>query len=239
MRNGSVLLAVLTMLIAVSCSGAPSFQGTSLEPDVAPSFQLRDQFGETVGLSDLAGKVMVLTFLYTHCPDVCPIMTETLRQTYQLLGDDSSQVNLVAITLDPNRDSVERAYEYSQERDMLDKWRFLVGSEDELDSIWKSYWLDPIRGIPAGQVDRHDYSPDGNGDGSRQDAALALEDEDRPSSVPRTNDYLVSHTAPVFLIDKEGYRRVLFTDLSLDPHPLVHDIRLLVGSAPFKQNGAL
>ena len=217
---GSVLVLGLLLFIAVACSGSASFQGTDLGPgDVAPPFRLQDQFGGSVGLSDLAGKVVVLTFLYTHCPDVCPIMSETLRRAHLILGDDASQMEMVAISLDPQRDSVERAYQYSQERDMLNRWRFLVGSEEQLTPIWRSYWLDPVRDVPALQDDSLDDNHDEGSAGTTLGAG----------ATPRhpVGDYLVTHSAPVFLIDRQGYRRVLFTDLSLDPQPLVHDIRLL------------
>ena len=211
------------LLIVMACSGSGSFQGTTLNPaDVAPSFQLRDQVGDPVGLSDLAGKVVVLTFLYTYCPDVCPLVTETLRRTHQLLGSDASEVELVAITVDPKRDTVERAYQYSQEKDMLNRWRFLVGSEEQIASIWRAYWLDPVRDAGVSQDDSHGDGLQDQDDHNEGDVGA------RATTDGVANGYLVSHTAPVFLIDRRGYRRVLFTDLSLDPQPLVHDIRLLI-----------
>ena len=154
----------------------------------------------------------MLTFLYTSCPDVCPLTTETLRRTHLLLGDDASRVRMVAISVDPDRDSMERVYEYSDEKDMLDKWHFLVGSEEELEPVWTAYWLDPIHG---------DRAHDDIGE-------EAVAGESDTAGEPAPQGYLVSHTAPVFLIDREGYRRVVFTSLSLDPQPLVHDIRLLL-----------
>ena len=200
------VIGVAVLLAVASCGGAEPFQGTVLESaDPAPQFQLRDQFGADVGLSDAAGKVVVLTFLYTYCPDVCPVVTETLRRAHELLGDDVTEIDVVAISLDPERDSVERVHEYSRERDMLGRWRFLVGSEDQLKPVWKAYWLDPVRNVPS--------------------AASTAEAEDHHSLA---DDYVITHTAPVFLIDRRGHRRVLFTDLTLDPQPLVHDIRLLI-----------
>ena len=205
-RTWSGVIGVAVLLAVASCGGSESFHGTVLVSDgPAPPFELRDQFGADVGLSDAAGKVVVLTFLYTYCPDVCPVVTETLRRAHELLGDDATEIEMVAISLDPERDSVERVYEYSLESDMLGRWRFLVGSEDELKPVWKAYWLDPVRDVPS--------------------AAGTAEAEDHHSP---TDDYLITHTAPVFLIDRSGHRRVLFTNLTLDPQPLVHDIRLLI-----------
>ena len=221
MRAGFLLVTLF--VVAASCSGSDSFQGTTLAPgDVAPPFRLVDQFGGSVALSDFAGDVVVLAFLYTSCPDVCPIVTSTLRRTHELLGDDVSQVSFVAISVDPQRDSVERAHRYSKDMDMVDSWRFLVGSEEQLTPIWQSYWLDPVRDVTADlQVPSHDNHDEG-------DATAKGDLETAVSAAPVDQTYLVGHTTPVFLIDRQGYRRVLFTSLSLDSSSLVHDIRVLI-----------
>ncbi len=226
---GCLGLALLLVILS-SCSGGASFRGTVLVPgDAAPPFRLHDQFGNSVALSDFSGKVVVLTFLYTHCPDVCPITAEALRRAQTLLGDDAREAEFVAITVDPQRDSVERAHQYSQEMDMLDRWRFLVGSREQLDPIWKSYWLDPIRDLPTHGEDSHNGSNDAEAATGKLNTLNALAESPSPSPVEASVEgYLVSHTAPVFLIDHQGDRRVLFTNLSLDPQPLVHDIRLLI-----------
>ena len=181
----------------MGCASDDAFEGTVLDPaDDAPEISLSDQFGETVALSDFAGKVVLLTFLYTSCPDVCPIVAETLRRTHQLLGKDAERVQIVAVSVDPDRDSVEAAHQYSEQREMQDKWRFLVGPEEELEPIWFSYWLDPVVSDGVGRDgESHAAGPVGPG------------------------EYLISHGAPVFLIDAEGRRRVLFTNLSLEPRP--------------------
>ncbi|MCE2464071.1 MAG: SCO family protein [Dehalococcoidia bacterium] len=217
------LFLALVLISVVSCSGPDSFQGTELDsPDVAPPFRLVNQFGDSVGLSDMAGKVVVLTFLYTNCPDICPLTTETLRRAHTILGNDSNQIEMVAISVDPQRDSVESAYQYSDERDMLNRWHYLVGNEEQLEPIWKSYWLDPIQETTN--------SADAPLNDEHGDGGIAPGTGAGGSALPRSapDSYLVNHTAPVFLIDRRGYRRSLFSSLSLDPQPLVHDIRLLI-----------
>ena len=225
----SLPVVVFLLLAAIGCSGPGSFEGTALDPaDAAPPFRLHDQFGAAAGLSDWSGKVVVLTFLYTYCPDICPIVTETLRRTHQLLGTDARQLEMVAISVDPQRDSVERAFQYSQEKDMLHKWRFLVGSEEELAPIWWSYWLDPVTSVSVPQDSPHDDSQGEGAFGTGPDAPSGL------SPGLSSGGYLVSHNAPVFLIDRYGHRRVLFLNPSLDPEPLVHDIRLLLKESSSK-----
>ena len=213
----------LVLLVGVACSGDPSFRGIELDtPDLAPSFELQDQFSRSVSLSDFSGKVVVLTFLYTYCPAVCPVVTEALRRTHALLGDDAAAVQFLAVSVDPPRDTVERVHEYSGEKGMLDKWHYLVGTEDELGPVWKAYWLAPYQD-EAGQDGDADVHSTGEGEDRNSDGAA-----DGGVLGGAGEDYLVSHATPVFLIDRAGYRRVLFKGASLDVEPLVHDIRLLV-----------
>ena len=216
------ILIAAALLAGAACSSPASFRGTTLNPpDPAPPFTLKDQFGRSVSLSDFSGKVVALTFLYTNCPDICPIITENLHQTYSLLGDATDEVAFVAISVDPERDSVEQAYRYSQQKEMLSKWAYLVGSRKQLAPIWAAYYVaaepDPV--VQDGEVDQSTASP-GEGVGGDTNA----HDGD--------DFYTVSHSAPVYLIDRRGNRRIIFTGLSLDPQPLVHDIRLLLGEPP-------
>ena len=138
------------------------------------------------------------------------------------MGDDAAHVQFLAVSVDPQRDSVAVVHRYSQERDMQHRWRFLVGSEAELSPVWKAYWLDPVRDTKAIQ---HPSGTDAHSEGT--DSGPSDGEADRESG-PSANPYLVSHTALVFLIDREGRRRVVFTNPALDPEPLVHDIRVLI-----------
>ena len=210
--------AIGLLMMAAACSGVSSFSGTVLISEPAPAFELQDQFGRLTALSDLRGKVVALSFLYTGCPDVCPLTTATLRNALDQMGEDAHLVELVAISVDPERDSVERARRYSEDMGMLDRWRFLVGSEEELKPIWRSYWLDPVTIPLQREEDIHQGSEEG--DHAHGGVTLAYRSP--------ADEYLISHTAPVFLIDREGQRRVLFSSLTLDPGPLVHDLRLLL-----------
>ena len=225
---GTGLVPALFLLVVAACSGGATFQGTVLERDPAPEFRLTDQFGDTVDLSEMAGKVVVLAFLYTSCPDVCPIVTSNLHRTHLLLADLAGEVQFLAISVDPQRDSVERAHRYSQEMDMLERWRFLVGSEEKLAPIWRAYWLDPVVGEKAS----HDDSVEDEGGHLEGTGAVVERSGDGLASSEEEGDYLVSHSASVFLIDREGYRRVLFTNLSLYSEALASDIRLLVDEGP-------
>ena len=203
------------LLALTACSKAEPMLGTVLTAaDPAPPLQLTDQFGQTVALSDYRGKVVVLAFLYTYCPDICPIVASHLKQAHQMLGDQAAQVGFVAISVDPERDTVERVHAYLDERGVLDDWTFLVGGQEELSPIWQAYYIAPtVDDQPAAEATPHSGEEDTGGvHALQQDLAVK---------------YTVSHAAPVYLIDREGVMRVLFT-LPFDPDDLVHDIRLLL-----------
>ena len=193
--------------------------GTVLESsEPAPSFRLQDQFGRSVALGDYSGKVVALTFLYTYCLDICPIVAGHLQRTHQMLGDGAREVAFVAVSVDPVRDTVDAAYDYSQKWGMLHNWSFLVGDEERLSPVWKGYYIAPtvddrVRSdaLAEADVDRGEHGSVG---ALRRDMA---------------SEYLVSHSAPVYLIDRAGLMRVIFT-LPFDPADLAHDIRLLLDS---------
>ena len=114
-------------------------------PRAAPDFSLHDQHGRPVSLDTYDGDVTVVTFLYTYCPDVCPAVTSHLRDVQGSLGEDASRVDFVAISVDPERDTVERAREYLDAWSLDQRWAFLVGTEDELSGVWSSYFVDPTQ----------------------------------------------------------------------------------------------
>jgi protein SCO1/2 len=122
-------------------STTSGLQGTDLGSTPAPDFRLTDQFGKQVSLSDLKGKPVVVTFLYTHCPDICPLTAEKLHTALQGLGAQSQQVGVIAVSTDPKRDSVAAALNFSQAHNMQNAWHYLVGTRAELSPVWSDYHI--------------------------------------------------------------------------------------------------
>lgn len=116
-------------------------QGTDLGSTPAPDFHLVDQYGKPVALSQFKGKPVVLTFLYTNCPDQCPLTAEKLHSTLLDLGKDAPNVQMLAVSTDPQRDTVAAALKFSQAHRMQDSWHYLVGSRDTLQPIWTAYHI--------------------------------------------------------------------------------------------------
>ncbi len=214
-----LLVGVLTAAMLAGCSQtAASFMGTELTArEPAPGFTLFDQFGEETSLRDKRGNVVALTFLYTNCPDICPLTAHSLGKAHEALGEDAAKVSIIAISVDPNRDTPQQVRVYSQQLNMLNKWSFLTGPEEKLSVLWEAYYV---------AVERID---DSGGDAIESlGAGLAREALASSEGLSEKAAYLVAHSAPVYLIDQEGRMRSVITDLTLDPEPLVHDIRLLL-----------
>ena len=86
--------------------GLAGFRVTPVEP--APGLSLRDYRGKLVNLSAYRGKAVLVTFLYTHCPDVCPLITSNLRVAQAKLGAEASKLQIVAVSVDPHGDTPPR-----------------------------------------------------------------------------------------------------------------------------------
>src|SRR5712692_6424121 len=137
LRNG--VGGAVTTNQSASQSG---LQGTDLGSVPAPDFRLKDQFGKQVSLSQFKGKPVVLTFLYTHCPDVCPVTADKLHIVMQNLGSDAQRVTMLAVSMDPKGDTTAAALNFSKVHRLVDYWHYLVGTHDELAPVWSSYSVD-------------------------------------------------------------------------------------------------
>lgn len=106
-RRLFLLLATAALL---ACNRAPvSFHSTDLTgATFARQFSLLDHNGQQRSLSDFHGKAVVVFFGYTSCPDICPTMLARLADVMKALGDDSARVQILFVTIDPERDTGER-----------------------------------------------------------------------------------------------------------------------------------
>lgn len=97
------------------------------------SFSLIDQTGKAVSLSDFAGKVVVVDFIYTRCPlpDVCPRLSATFASVSKKLPD----VEFLSITIDPQYDTPAVLAEYAQRWQAGDSWRFLTGTPEQIQQV--------------------------------------------------------------------------------------------------------
>lgn len=115
--------------------------GTSLGGVPAPDFHLVDQNGKQISLAQFQGEPIILTFLYTHCPDACPLTASKLHQVVLNLGSASQHIAIVAISVDPKGDTPTTVNNFSKAHGLLDysNWHYLLGTEAQLAPIWSSY----------------------------------------------------------------------------------------------------
>ena len=103
------LLAATAVATLSACSpDKPAFKGVDITgADYARDFALADPNGQTRTIKDFAGKVVVVFFGYTQCPDVCPTTLQELLEVRRMLGADGEKLQAVFITVDPERDTPE------------------------------------------------------------------------------------------------------------------------------------
>lgn len=187
--SGAVLLGVVVAALAMARGGRTTLTGMDLDGIPTQDFRLVNQRGEPVELADLRGKVVALTFLYTSCPDVCPLVAANLRDAYARLGAAGKDVALVAVSVDPERDSVARVRQYSEAMGMPAAWQFLTGERGALEQVWADFYVSVSP--PA--------SPGGE----------------------------VKHTGAIYLLDRQGRKRVLLP-VRVPVKDLVNDVRILL-----------
>ncbi len=103
----SALIVSLCLLFASCEQKLPSpFKASEVTAKYAQAdFRLHDSSGKTVSLADYRGKAVALFFGYIHCPDVCPTTLADMAQVMRMLGDDAARVQVLFVTLDPERDT--------------------------------------------------------------------------------------------------------------------------------------
>lgn len=110
-----LLLVILLATLALAGCGQekPVFQGTDVTGVTwGRDFWLTDHTGRPRSLADFRGKVVLLFFGYTHCPDVCPTTLSEMAQLMKQLGPDGQRVQVLFVTLDPARDTPELLAQY-------------------------------------------------------------------------------------------------------------------------------
>ncbi|MDR7270729.1 protein SCO1/2 [Pelomonas saccharophila] len=123
MKRRALLLATLPL----SATAAPErLKAGVFEPaQPAPEFALKGSDGAALNLARFKGKLVLLVFGFTHCPEVCPTTLATLAQARKQLGTDAADVQVVYVTVDPERDDLNRIRQYLEAFDKS----FIGGTE--------------------------------------------------------------------------------------------------------------
>ncbi len=195
-----LVLIVAALVVTRTVGGQAPLTGTDLGQQPAPDFVLTDHRGQSVRLSDFRGKAVALTFIYTSCPDICPLVAENLRVALEILPEDTqSDVALLAVTLDPARDTQQALQDFTAIHRLANtpNWFVLRGDPATLAHVWRDYGIFP--GTSAAPDDRGTPTA-GGGEG---------------------------HTDAIYLIDTQGRERV-FLRSSVSPQEIARNLAALV-----------
>ena len=155
MNNKSTLTFVITVLFAftgcldnLNGSDSNDFWGDDCLDDSsdcpenpALNFILVDQNNNTVNLSQFEGKIVVITFVYTNCPDICPAVTYQMKKLGEELGDAYEEsVVFLSVTVDPKRDTPEQLANFASNYDAY--WQFLTVNSTFPENHMKAMWSD-------------------------------------------------------------------------------------------------
>ncbi len=142
-------------LVAAGCGGAPQapgvpkgqtatatgryagLQATPSRP--APPLRLRDYRGRPVNLVQYRGKAVLVTFIYTHCPNVCPLIVSNMKTAQALLGPKADKLQIVAVSTDPRGDTPKAVASFLKEHGMSGRMEYLIGSRRRLGRVWKAW----------------------------------------------------------------------------------------------------
>jgi len=180
------------ILILNSCFADQNYLGHSIEGKSPFSFSLYDQHGDLKSLDDFSDKIVLMTFLYSTCSDICPDMTNLLMQidANNTLGND---IVFLIISIDSEIDSIGSVNKYLDAISKADSWVYLMGNQEKLVEIFDYYYVSNFK-ISGLEISKNEE---------------------------------IRHSSALYLLDKEGNTRILYT-MPFDPMHVLHDVELMV-----------
>lgn len=142
-----VLVAGVVAVLVIGGNGPAKAHGDQLEaagilkPErTAPPLALRNYLGQPVNIADYRGKAVLVTFLYTNCPDICPLITSDLRVALNLMGPETAKrVQIIAVSVDPKGDTPKAVAAFLARHGMTGRMQYLIGSAKELAPVWHAW----------------------------------------------------------------------------------------------------
>jgi len=164
----------------------------------APKFTLTDHNGNPAKLSDFKNKLILLSWGFTKCPDICPLTLSTLREVINNLGEQGGDIQVLFITVDPERDTPERLKSYVPffHEDFIG----LTGSREEIDQVVDDYGAFYIKHSDAYGRSEHDT----------------------------WESYQLTHTTNISLIDQKGRMILYYPYNKWDAEGMSRDIKTLL-----------
>jgi protein SCO1/2 len=147
------LLALALAVVAAGCGGGGGGDGSAATTEAetpyrgivvtnsprAPAFRLHDEHGRVVTMADQRGRWVLMTFLYTYCPDVCPVIAGQLNQVLKTAPARRADLRVLSVSVDPKRDTPAAVRKYARDHRLLPTFRWLLGTRAELKRVWDAY----------------------------------------------------------------------------------------------------
>ena len=125
-------MASLVLLVLLACKGAEPLP----ELGPVPEFALTNHQGQPFGTQQLRGKVWIGNFIFTRCPDICPMFTQRMREVHDEVAPTDAPLVFVSFSVDPDFDTPQVLNNYAKEQGALsDRWHFLTGSTDAVKAV--------------------------------------------------------------------------------------------------------
>jgi protein SCO1 len=116
--------------------------GTPTSPPFpARALRLRNYDGGVVDLRSFRGKAVLVTFIYTHCPDICPLIVGHLHSAQNALGGEAKNLQIIAVSVDPRGDTPKAVARFLREHQMAGRMDYLIGSRPQLERTWKAWGI--------------------------------------------------------------------------------------------------
>ena len=171
-------------------------------------FSLMNFDGNMTNLSDYEGQVLIVSFVYSRCPDVCPIVSANLRWVAEQLPDDyGTNFSIIAITVDPWWDTSSVLADYAM-RQAID-WPHLTGEVEAMQPIWESFHVGLQTYLNTSATEENST-------------------EENQTSGRHHPDYLVDHSTATIIIDKNHQQRVRWNDMDWEQTLFIKDLQYLM-----------
>lgn len=206
MKDKRIFLIILALLIIGWGIAAYLYLGSKNEDlyhgklynHQAPRFVLTGHDGNKVRLDQFQDKVVLISWGYTNCPDICPLTLANLNETMDYLGEDANNVQVLFVTVDPERDTAQRMNSYVPYFNK--SFIGLTGSQEEIEDIASNYAVTIVK-HPAvygrGRFDTWDR-------------------------------YLMTHTNTIHLVDHDGRLFLTYPHHMHNPQEMAKDIKKLL-----------
>jgi len=164
MRSLAAGCVALAVLVLTGCgSSAPKIAGPAVtttqvggaiiqSKPSAPPIALHDDRGRAIRLSDFRGKWVAVAFIYTHCPDVCPLIAQNLNRALAKAHD----LRVVAVSVDPKGDTPAAVRSFIRARHLSGTFHYLIGSRAQLSPVWRAWHVATAPG-PANTVSHSSF----------------------------------------------------------------------------------